>query len=110
MSKLPCFRVKVSSNISLYREQKTPNMIWTKRWKDFTIHNITEWASTRIRTIRITQGMGGSSYELEVREFTPLQGDLMEKFWTTDGNRKVVKLPPYAIVDMEKAARSRLQY
>ncbi|CZT46073.1 uncharacterized protein RSE6_06451 [Rhynchosporium secalis] len=100
MSKLPCFRYKVSSNISLYREQKTPNMIWTKRWKVLTIENITNWASKEVRTINITQGMGGSSCELEVREFVPIQGDLLEKFWTIDGVTKTVKMTAYTIVDI----------
>ena len=34
----------------------------------------------------------------------------MEKFWTTGGVRKGYTVPPYAIIDLEKAARSRLQF
>jgi hypothetical protein len=110
MSRLPCLRTKVTNAISLYREQKAPNTVWTKRWKDFTIQNITEWASTRVRKIRLTQGIENTSYELEVREFVPMEGDLMEKFWTVNGVRKAVKVPPYAIIDLEKAAKARLQF
>ncbi|XMA17014.1 hypothetical protein WAI453_009805 [Rhynchosporium graminicola] len=75
-------------------------MIWTKQWKVLTIENITNWTSKEVRTINITQGMGGSSYALEVREFVPIQGDLLEKFWTIDGVTKTVKMTAYAIVDI----------
>ncbi len=34
----------------------------------------------------------------------------MEKFWTVGGVRKAYKTPPYAIIDLEKAAQSRLQF
>lgn len=54
--------------------------------------------------------MGISSYELEVREFIPMERDLMGKFWTTDGVRKAVKMTPYAIIDLEKAAVARIRY
>jgi hypothetical protein len=54
--------------------------------------------------------MGKSFYELEVQEFVPEDGDLMEKFWTVDGVKKAYSVPPYAIVDLEKAAKSRRQF
>ncbi|RDW57318.1 hypothetical protein BP5796_12768 [Coleophoma crateriformis] len=110
MSRLPCLRYRVTTSISLYREQEAPNAIWTRRWRDFKIRNITEWASADTRKIKITQGMGTSSYELEVREFIPIEGDLMEKFWSAGGVRKAYRVTPYAIVNLEKAARSRLQF
>jgi hypothetical protein len=87
-----------------------PNPIWTQRWKDFTPQNITHWASPTIRKIKITQGMSNSFYELEVREFVPQDGDLMEKFWTVNGVKKGYSIPPYAIVNLEKAAKSQRQF
>lgn len=87
-----------------------PNPLWTKRWKGFSMQNLTEWASERVRTIHITQGLGTTSYELEVREFIPKPDDLMEKFWTVEGVRKSAPATLFAIVDLEKAAKSRLQF
>lgn len=110
MSRLPCSRLKVTNRISLYREQVKPNPIWTKRWKNFTLQNIKYWASTTIRKIKVSQGMGNSSYELEVRQFLPMDGDLMEKFWTVEGVKRAYPVSPYAIVDLEKAAQSRLRF
>ena len=54
--------------------------------------------------------MGNSFYELEVREFVPQDGDLMEEFWTVNGVRKGYSVPPYAIVNLEKAAKSQRQF
>ncbi|KIN08741.1 hypothetical protein OIDMADRAFT_107879, partial [Oidiodendron maius Zn] len=110
MSRPLCFRYKITNSISLYREQKEPNPIWTRRWKDFTPQNITLWASTTIRKIKVTHGMGNSSYELEVQKFVPMDGDLMYKFWTVNGDERKCFVPPYAIVDLEKAAQSRFRF
>ena len=54
--------------------------------------------------------MGNSSYELEVRQFVPIDGDLMYKFWIVNGDERKCFVPPYAIVDLEKAAQSRFQF
>jgi hypothetical protein len=38
-----------------------------------------------------------------------MEGDLMEKFWTSGGARKAVQMPPYAIIDLDEAAKTQLQ-
>lgn len=68
------------------------------------IKEITEWASTEIKTIRVTQGFGGAWYELEVREFKPIDGDVLEKVWNDKGVIKSHKIPPYGLANMKKAA------
>jgi len=73
------------------------------------IKEITEWASSEIKTIRITQGFHCTPhelacYELEVREFKPVDGDVLEKVWDDKGVVKSHKIPPYGLVNMKKAA------
>jgi hypothetical protein len=73
------------------------------------IKEITEWASLEIKTIRITQGFRRTPhevayYELEVREFKPVDGDVLEKVWNDKGVVKSHKIPPYGLVNMKKAA------
>jgi hypothetical protein len=74
------------------------------------IRDITEWASPAIKTIRVTHGFGSASYALEVREFLPVEGDLLEEQWSNMGVMKKHRLPPYAIADMRKAAITLRRY
>jgi hypothetical protein len=68
------------------------------------IKEITEWTSSEIKTIRVTQGFGGAWYELEVREFKPVDGDVLDKVWNDKGVVKSHKIPPYGLANMKKAA------
>ena len=68
------------------------------------IKEITGWASSEVKTIRVTQGFN-ASYKIEVRKFTPIDGDVLEKFWDDKGVVKSHKIPPYGVADMNKAAR-----
>lgn len=104
MSVGPCVRC-IITDASLYREQEAPFHLLTQRWKSMDMIDITEWASDEIRTIQVTQGFGDAKYELEVREFVPLEGDLLEEYWTDNyGVVRKQELPTYAIADMGKAA------
>ncbi|KAK5449278.1 hypothetical protein LTS15_008820 [Exophiala xenobiotica] len=102
---LPCFRY-IITDASLYREQNAPYALFTKRWSTMEMIDIDLWQSPETKTITITQDFGGTSYDLQVREFVPLPGDLLEEVWTDNGIIKTHKIPPYAIADMEAAAKA----
>jgi hypothetical protein len=70
------------------------------------ISDIRDWDSTEIKTIAITQDVGGKSYNLKVRKFIPAEGDALERRWKTDGVEQTFKCAPYAIADMREAGRT----
>jgi hypothetical protein len=70
------------------------------------IQDIRDWSSTEIKTIAITQDVGGKSYNLKVREFIPVEGDALERRWRTGGVEQTFKCAPYAIADMKEAGRT----
>jgi hypothetical protein len=74
------------------------------------IVDIAEWRSQEVKTIEITQDLGGASYKLRVREFVPVDGDALARSWVTGGVTKYYECPPYAIVDMEQAGVEYMQY
>lgn len=71
---------------------------------------ISKWRSQEIKTIEITQDLGGASYKLRVREFAPVDGDALARSWVTGGVTKYYECPPYAIVNMKQAGVEYMQY
>ena len=72
--------------------------------------DINKWRSQEIKTIEITQDLGGASYQLRVREFAPVDGDALARSWVTAGVTKYYECPPYAIENMEQAGEAYMQY
>jgi hypothetical protein len=70
------------------------------------ISDIQNWDSTEIKTIAITQDVGGKSYNLKVRKFIPVEGDALERGWKTGGVEQTFKCAPYAIANMKEAGRT----
>jgi len=68
------------------------------------IVEITEWASPEVKTITITQGVGETSYQVQVKEFVPQDGDSLERKWKSGGVQKSHRCAPYAIANMKDAA------
>jgi hypothetical protein len=88
---------------SLYRDQETPFHLFTKRFKNMEVVDLTGWASPQIKTIEISQGFG-TSYKIEVRQFIPVEGDLVHELWSHNGVMKYHKTPEWAIADMAKTS------
>jgi hypothetical protein len=104
LSGLPCLRYKIS-DASLYRDQTSPNLRRTRRWRTMKLYDITNWRSPLVKTISVTQDRGSSAFQLHVKEFVPVEGDRLLKDWMHNGVRKVRRLPPYAIADIRVATR-----
>ncbi|GAB1317293.1 Zn(2)-C6 fungal-type domain-containing protein [Madurella fahalii] len=103
MCKLPCLRWIITDS-SLYREQSRPYQMFSRRWQTMDLVDIKDWASTETRNIRLSQIYLDAPYEVEVREFVPVEGDMLEEKWTSNGVVKTHKIPRYALADMGKSA------
>jgi len=84
-------------------------MEWTTRWSE-KLDKISQWASTRTKTISITEGFCAKPLALEVAEFVPMPGDMLERSWVAQGIKKSVYIPPYALFDIAKAESSYEDY
>lgn len=100
--RLNCLRWKIT-DVKLFKPGQVKGHEWTNRWKDSVVDDISTWDAPESRVIRVTEGYTGRSVELKVRRFQPLEGDKIDRSWVSGGVKKSVKIPPYAIVDMESA-------
>jgi hypothetical protein len=66
--------------------------------------DITEWASSEIKTITLSQICVDAPYDVQVREFVPMEGDMLESTWLSGPFVKRHRMPMYALVSMESAA------
>jgi hypothetical protein len=83
-------------------------MEWTRRWSpksldDKKLDDISTWSSGEIKMIQVTEGYSLRPLALQVREFVPIEWDLLQRHWVANGFKKSVTLPPYAIVDLAVA-------
>lgn len=67
--------------------------------------DITDWASDETKTITVSQIFLDAPYEVKVKEFIPVQGDMLVEQWNSGGVVKSHKIPRYALADMEETAR-----
>ncbi|KAK8029283.1 hypothetical protein PG991_006339 [Apiospora marii] len=75
-------------------------------WKTLDLVDISDWASDERKTIELSPVLMDGSYSVKykVREFKPVEGDMLEETWTSNGEPHSHKIPPYAIENMEEAA------
>jgi len=106
---LNCLRWKIT-DVKLFKPGQVEGHEWTRRWKDSVVDDIAAWESPESRFIYVTEGYTGRSVKLLVRRFQPQAGDKLERTWVTDGVKKSVAIPPFAIVDMESAKDALDEY
>lgn len=70
------------------------------------VDNISHWASDEIKIIHVSEGYTRTPVELRVRQFCPQEGDKLTRSWVSNGSKKSVDIPPYAIVDLEAARKA----
>lgn len=68
--------------------------------------DITDWASSEIKTTRYSLTIVDAPYELKLRKFVPLPGDNLTATWSNNGTTVTYAVPPYGISNMEEAANS----
>lgn len=101
--KPPCLRYRIS-DAKVFAKADHPRFIWTRRWKNMTIVDIAKWRSQEIKTIRVTQDVADTSYQLQVREFVPEPEDALERTWKTNKIKRSYKCTPFAIANMEESS------
>ena len=106
---MPCWRYKISDAILLDHAQ-CPRPSWTVRWDSMEVADIKNWASSEVKTIRVTQGVADNAYDIEVREFVPQIGDALERRWKTNGVDQSFPCAPYGIADMKEAGKMLARY
>lgn len=67
--------------------------------------DITNWASDTIKTIQCTQGVGNTSYSMQVRKFVPFPGDALSRRWKMDGREYQYECATYAVPNMRQAGK-----
>ncbi|KAL5614365.1 hypothetical protein BROUX41_004471 [Berkeleyomyces rouxiae] len=108
--RLPCVRYNIT-DMQLYKPTGgVENLRWTERWSD-VVFEISTWASSTVRKIRIGDRYTSGFVEVPVREFKPQPGDKLVRTWTTpDGQKKSVPVPNYAICDLKRAGAEFHKY
>lgn len=112
--RLPCKRWKLT-DVKLFKPGQVKGYEWTRRWNDSTSGpDIGNWENHEIKTIKVTEGYTGQYVELRVRKFRPHPTDKLERTWvetTSTGKlKRSVRIPKYAIMDLEAAKKSYEAY
>ncbi|KAI8961857.1 hypothetical protein F5Y11DRAFT_209978 [Daldinia sp. FL1419] len=107
--RMPCLRYKIT-DVKLFKPGNVKGYEWTRRWIEGIAGDISQWASMETRVVKVTEGYTEQAVELRVRQFIPQEGDKLERSWVHEGNRKRVKIPPYAIVNLEEAKNTYTNY
>ncbi|KAL2264395.1 hypothetical protein VTK26DRAFT_4863 [Humicola hyalothermophila] len=107
--RLNCLRLKIT-DVRLFKPGQVKGQEWTSRWKDSVMEEIGSWESPQTRTIQVTEGYTGKSVKLQVRQFRPQPGDSLERTWVSNGVKKRVTIPPYAIVNLDDARAAFDEY
>ncbi|KAK6948664.1 hypothetical protein Daesc_010434 [Daldinia eschscholtzii] len=107
--RMPCLRYKIT-DVKLFKPGNVKGYEWTRRWIEGIPDDISQWASTETKIVKVTEGYTEQAVELRVRQFVPQEGDRLERSWVHEGNRRRVKIPPYAIVNLEEAKSTYTNY
>ncbi|KAG4265672.1 hypothetical protein FPRO06_00952 [Fusarium proliferatum] len=75
------------------------------------MQRIRSWATTEEpRTIYLSEGLSNKFVKVKVQRFVPQAGDKLERTWDYKGVKKSVKIPPYAMVNLEEAKKEYLDH
>ncbi|KAI0863093.1 hypothetical protein F4860DRAFT_502226 [Xylaria cubensis] len=107
--RMPCLRYKIT-DVRLFKPGQVKGHEWTRRWVEGVPDDISHWASTETRKVKVTEGYTEHAIELRVRQFVPQDGDSLERSWVHNGIRKWVTIPAYAIVNLEEAKSAYSSY
>ncbi|KAI0848887.1 hypothetical protein F5Y00DRAFT_269827 [Daldinia vernicosa] len=107
--RMPCLRYKIT-DVKLFKPGNVKGYEWTRRWIEGIPDDISQWASSETKIVKVTEGYTEQAVELRVRQFVPQDGDKLERSWVHEGTRKRVKIPPYAIVNLEEAKSTYTNY
>lgn len=107
--RFPCLRYKIT-DIRLFKPGQVPGYEWTRRWNNNISDPIQKWASAEVKFIRISSGFTKKCIQLPVRKFIPQDGDKTERTWDYNGSKRSVKVPPYALMDLEDGKTAYMRH
>ncbi|KAI0164714.1 hypothetical protein GGR57DRAFT_209438 [Xylariaceae sp. FL1272] len=110
--RLPCLRYKITEVKLFKKPGQVPGYEWTQRWQKGVTDDISTWDPTdmEIKKIRLTEGYIERTIDLRVRKFIPQDGDSTHRSWVVNGHKRSVKIPNYAIVNLEEAKSTYCSY
>jgi len=100
--RLSCLRWKIT-DVKLFKPGQVKERLWTRRWADGVVDDIDKWEPLEPKYIQVTEGYTGQSVVLKVRKFIVQEGDELDRTWVSGGEKKRVRVAPFAIVDAEEA-------
>ncbi|KXJ95489.1 hypothetical protein Micbo1qcDRAFT_26801 [Microdochium bolleyi] len=107
--RLPCLRYKIT-DVRLFKPGPVKGYEWTRRWTEGVPGDISLWDSPDTKYVRVTEGYTNHSIVLRVRRFVPQDGDSLTRTWVANGQKREVKIPAYAIVDLDEAKNAYDDY
>ncbi|KAI1828494.1 hypothetical protein F4861DRAFT_544725 [Xylaria intraflava] len=107
--RMPCLRYKIT-DVRLFKPGPVKGHEWTRRWGEGVPDDISHWASTETRMVKVTEGYTQNPVELRVRQFVPQDGDSLERSWVYNGVRKRVSIPAFAIINLGEAKNTYASY
>jgi hypothetical protein len=107
--RLPCLRYKIT-DVRLFKPGQVKGYEWTRRWGEGIADDISQWESTEIKIVQVSEGYNRQTVDLRVRRFVPQDGDALERTWVYEGRTRKVGIPPYAIVNLEEAKHAYDDY
>ena len=96
----------------LFRTGSAPGYSRTRRWSNLQMDEISQWESPIVKTIFLTQKLCDRVLKVQVKEFVPLPGDVLEREWADrqTGMKKKRSVPRYAIANMKATSFLIQQY
>src|SRR5436305_5705327 len=106
-----CLRLKLTDSC-LFRTGSAPGYSRTRRWSNLQMDEISQWKSSTVKTIFLTQNLCDRALKVQVKEFVPLPGDVLEREWADrqSGMKKTRAVPRYAIANMKATSFVIQQY
>lgn len=70
-----------------------------------------DWVEEKLRTIKLVLSCQKKPFELIVRKFRPIDGDINQKHWIdSKGNKQTIELEPFALASIWKTASAYVSY
>ncbi|KAI0022285.1 hypothetical protein F4780DRAFT_769901 [Xylariomycetidae sp. FL0641] len=107
--RMPCLRYKIT-DVKLFKPGQVKGLEWTRRWVEGVADDISQWESMETKEVKVTEGYTSKPIGLRVRQFTPQEGDKLVRTWVHEGIERGVKIPAYAIVNLEEAKDAYSNY
>ena len=98
------------SDVIIYNYTPHPPFKWSRRWESMKMDEVTTWSSPDIKTIKVTQDIGGTAYNLRVRQFVNQDGDAILRTWRSNGKKKCYTCTKWAIEDMKNTGEELVEF